>query len=82
MADEGIASKHRLTQNPPTKETRTAAAESSHHASPHHAGQPERLGSGDGEVGTMNTRQTASEPLPASVLFALGLSCGSVMTQL
>jgi hypothetical protein len=41
MADQGNAGKHRLTQNPPTKETRTAAAESSHHASPHHAGQPE-----------------------------------------
>ena len=33
----------------------------------------ERLGSGDGEGGTLLTRQIASEPLPASVLF--GLAC-------
>jgi hypothetical protein len=34
----------------------------------------ERLGSGDGERKTLLTRQIAFEPLPASVLFALG--CG------
>ena len=33
----------------------------------------ERLGSGDGERKTLLTRQIAFEPLPASVLFALGL---------
>ncbi len=32
----------------------------------------ERLGSGDGERKTLLTRQIAFEPLPASVLFALG----------
>ena len=32
----------------------------------------ERLGSGDGERKTLLTRQIAIEPLPASVLFALG----------
>ena len=32
-----------------------------------------RLGSGDGERKTLLTRQIAFEPLPASVLFALGL---------
>jgi hypothetical protein len=32
----------------------------------------ERLGSGDGERRTWLTQQTAFEPLPASVLFALG----------
>jgi hypothetical protein len=32
----------------------------------------ERLGSGDGERKTWLTRQIAFEPLPASVLFALG----------
>ena len=31
----------------------------------------ERHGSGDGEEKTMNTLQTAIEPLPASVLFAV-----------
>jgi hypothetical protein len=41
-----------------------------------HAGTPshhgtERLGSGDGERKTLPTRQTAFEPLPASVLFGL-----------
>ena len=36
----------------------------------------ERFGSGDGERKTLMTRQIASEPLPASVLFALG--CGVV----
>jgi hypothetical protein len=41
----------------------------------------ERLGSGDGERKTLLTRQIASEPLPASVLFGLvlvvdSLSCG------
>jgi hypothetical protein len=34
-------------------------------------GLAERRGSGDGEGWTMNTRQMAFEPLPASVLFAL-----------
>ena len=34
----------------------------------------ERLGSGDGERKTLLTRQIAFEPLPASVLFALGWS--------
>jgi hypothetical protein len=38
------------------------AATRSHHGT-------ERLGSGDGEGWTLNTRQTAYEPLPASVLF-------------
>jgi hypothetical protein len=33
----------------------------------------ERLGSGDGERETLLTRQIASEPLPASVLFGLAL---------
>ena len=33
----------------------------------------ERLGSGDGESKTLLTRQIAFEPLPASVLLALGL---------
>ncbi len=33
-------------------------------------GLGERLGSGDGEGWTLNTRQIAFEPLPASVLFA------------
>ena len=33
----------------------------------------ERLGSGDGERRTLLTRQIAFEPLPASVLFGLGL---------
>jgi len=33
----------------------------------------ERLGSGDGERKTSLTRQIAFEPLPASVLFGLGL---------
>jgi hypothetical protein len=32
----------------------------------------ERLGSGDGERKTLLTRQIAFEPLPASVLLALG----------
>jgi hypothetical protein len=32
----------------------------------------ERLGSGDGERKMLLTRQIAFEPLPASVLFALG----------
>ena len=32
----------------------------------------ERLGSGDGEGWTLLTRQIASEPLPASVLFGVG----------
>jgi hypothetical protein len=32
----------------------------------------ERFGSGDGERKTLLTRQIAFEPLPASVLFALG----------
>jgi hypothetical protein len=32
----------------------------------------ERFGSGDGEGWTLNARQIAFEPLPASVLFALG----------
>lgn len=32
-------------------------------------GRCERLGSGDGEEMTMKTRQTASEPLPASRWF-------------
>ena len=32
----------------------------------------ERFGSGDGERKTLLTRQTAFEPLPASVLFGLG----------
>jgi hypothetical protein len=36
----------------------------------------ERLGSGDGEHKTLLTRQTAFEPLPASVLFALGVADG------
>ena len=36
------------------------------------AGLGERLGSGDGERKTLLTRQIACEPLPASVLFALG----------
>ena len=35
-------------------------------------GLAERLGSGDGEGWTLLTRQIASEPLPASVLFGLG----------
>ena len=33
----------------------------------------ERLGSGDGERKTLLTRQIAFEPLPASVLFGLGV---------
>jgi hypothetical protein len=33
---------------------------------------PERLGSGDGEGWALNTQQIAFEPLPASVLFAIG----------
>jgi hypothetical protein len=33
----------------------------------------ERLGSGDSEGWTLNTRQIAFEPLPASVLFGLGI---------
>jgi hypothetical protein len=37
----------------------------------------ERFGSGDGERKTLLTRQIAFEPLPASVLFALGW-CGVV----
>ena len=45
-------------------------------ANPHfHLPKPEpyqRLGSGDGERKTLLTRQIAFEPLPASVLFALG----------
>jgi len=36
----------------------------------------ERLGSGDGERKTLLTRQIAFEPLPASVLFALGVMSG------
>jgi hypothetical protein len=39
----------------------------------------ERLGSGDGERKTLLTRQIAFEPLPASVLFALGCSIAVVM---
>jgi hypothetical protein len=38
----------------------------------------ERLGSGDGERKTLLTQQIAFEPLPASVLFALG-SCGGLL---
>ena len=41
----------------------------------------ERFGSGDGERKTLLTRQIAFEPLPASVLFALGGSCGVVMPE-
>ena len=40
-----------------------------------HLPKPEpyqRFGSGDGERKTLLTRQIASEPLPASVLFGLG----------
>ena len=37
-----------------------------------HVAKDERLGSGDGERKTLLTRQIAFEPLPASVLFALG----------
>jgi hypothetical protein len=37
----------------------------------------ERFGSGDGERKTLLTRQIAFEPLPASVLFALG--CGFIV---
>jgi len=33
----------------------------------------ERFGSGDGERKTLLTRQIAFEPLPASVLFGLGV---------
>ena len=39
----------------------------------------ERHRNGDGEEWTLNTRQTASEPLPASVLFALGWSWSLLM---
>jgi hypothetical protein len=35
----------------------------------------ERFGSGDGERKTLLTRQTAFEPLPASVLFAFVSTC-------
>jgi hypothetical protein len=50
----------------------------------------ERFGSGDGERKTLLTRQIAFEPLPASVLFALGGSvwfrvkecCGLISDQL
>jgi hypothetical protein len=35
-------------------------------------GLPNRFGSGDGERKTLLTQQIAFEPLPASVLFALG----------
>ncbi len=40
----------------------------------------ERIGSGDGARKTLLTRQIASEPLPASVLFALVLAVVAVMT--
>jgi len=36
----------------------------------------ERCGSGDGERETSMTRQIAFEPLPASVLFGLGVASG------
>ena len=39
----------------------------------------DRFGSGDGERKTLLTRQIAFEPLPASVLFALGGSVDVVM---
>ena len=39
----------------------------------------ERLGSRDGAGWTLLTRQIAFEPLPASVLFALGLADGGVL---
>ena len=39
----------------------------------------ERFGSGDGERKTLLTRQIAFEPLPASVLFALGGSVNVFM---
>ena len=44
----------------------------------------ERLGSGDGERKTLLTRQIAFEPLPASVLFALGwpMDCSRVMLMI
>ena len=40
----------------------------------------ERFGSGDGEGSTLNTRQIAFEPLPASVLFAPVGSLGVFIT--
>ena len=41
----------------------------------------ERLGSGDGERKTLLTRQIAFEPLPASVLFALGWMLWLLMSE-
>ena len=41
----------------------------------------ERSGSGDGEREASMTRQMPFEPLPASVLFALGGSGGVVMVR-
>jgi hypothetical protein len=41
----------------------------------------ERLGSGDGEHKTLLTRQIAFEPLPASVLFALGWMLWLLMSE-
>jgi len=38
----------------------------------------ERLGSGDGERKTLQTRQIAFEPLPASVLFGFLLAFGGL----
>jgi hypothetical protein len=47
-----------------------------------HARHGERFGSGDGEREASMTRQMPYEPLPASVLFALGWSLiGSAVMQ-
>jgi len=44
-----------------------------------YAGGGERFGSGDGEREASMTRQMPYEPLPASVLFALGGSIRAVI---
>jgi hypothetical protein len=41
----------------------------------------ERPGSGDGEREASMTRQMPFEPLPASVLFCLGLMCDKVIEK-